>query len=203
MFLVGLTGGIASGKTLVSTEFERLGAYLVDADILAREVVEPGSDGLARLVSHFGNNILNNNHELDRPALRELIFSNPEHRKTVDGILHPLVHQLADQQLAKAADNKSPYAVYAIPLLVETKQQDRFDHIIVVDIPTELQISRLIQRDGGTEEKAKAILQSQASREARLAIADDVIDNSGSVDATLQQVATLHKHFLSLCKNPR
>jgi len=201
VLLVGLTGGIASGKTLVSDEFVRLGAALVDADILAREVVTANSDGvsngLAQLVEHFGTGILTNN-ELNRSALRELIFSNPDHRKTVDGILHPLIHQLADSQLADAAQSQAPYAVYAIPLLVETKQQERFDRIVVVDVPTTLQISRLVERDGGTVEKAKAILESQASREARLAIADDVIDNSGSIDATLEQVARLHNKLLGL-----
>lgn len=201
MLLVGLTGGIASGKTLVSDEFVRLGAALVDADILAREVVTANSDGvsngLAQLVEHFGTGILTNN-ELNRSALRELIFSNPDHRKTVDGILHPLIHQLADSQLAEAAQSQAPYAIYAIPLLVETDQQERFDRIVVVDVPTTLQISRLVERDGGTVEKAIAILESQASREARLAIADDVIDNSGSIDATLEQVARLHNKFLGL-----
>jgi len=201
VLLVGLTGGIASGKTLVSDEFVRLGAALVDADILAREVVTANSDGvsngLAQLVEHFGTGILTNN-ELNRSALRELIFSNPDHRKTVDGILHPLIHQLADSQLAEAAQSQAPYAIYAIPLLVETDQQERFDRIVVVDVPTTLQISRLVERDGGTVEKAIAILESQASREARLAIADDVIDNSGSIDATLEQVARLHNKFLGL-----
>lgn len=198
MLVVGLTGGIASGKSLVSDEFKRLGAALVDADILAREVVAPGSTGLAQLVKHFGADILTHKHELNRAALRELIFGNTEHRKTVDGLLHPLIHKLADEQLASAADSDAPYAVYAIPLLVETKQQNRFDQIVVVDVPTELQISRLVKRDGGTVEKAQAILDSQASREARLAIADNVIDNGGSIESTLEQVATLHQRFLTL-----
>ncbi|MCL4152353.1 UNVERIFIED_CONTAM: hypothetical protein GTU68_045148, partial [Idotea baltica] len=175
MLLIGLTGGIASGKTLVSDAFKALGVPVIDADIIAREVVAKGSTGLEQLVEQFGPKILNSDKELDRAALRQIIFSNPEHRRTVDGLLHPIIHKRAADKIKEAATHNHHYAIYAVPLLVETDQHDRFDRIIVVDVPTKTQIQRLMQRDGGSEEKAKAILAAQATREERLAVADDVI----------------------------
>lgn len=196
MFLVGLTGGIASGKSLVSDAFAKLGVPVIDADVLARDVVAPGSIGLQQLEQEFGASILTSDKELDRAALRDIIFSNPDHRKTVDGLLHPLIRERADQQIQDAADAGHPYAINAIPLLVETAQQARFDRVLVVDVPTQVQMTRLIQRDGGSKEKASAILDAQATRRERLAVADDVIDNSGSKEETLMRVAELHASYL-------
>lgn len=198
MFLVGLTGGIASGKTLVSDTFAALGVPIIDADVLARESVEPGSVGLEQLCEHFGTQILTTTNELDRAALRTLIFGNPDHRKTVDGILHPIIRGLSERQINDAAKLDHAYAVYAVPLLVETTQQDRFNRILVVDVPMAIQLQRLVNRDGGTMEKAQAIVDAQASREQRLAIADDVIDNSGSQATVRKRIDELHKHYLEL-----
>lgn len=195
MVIVGLTGGIASGKTLVSDTFKSLGIPIIDADILARVAVEPGSKGLNALSEHFGARILASHGELDRAALRNLIFGNPDHRKTVDSILHPIIRKLADEQIDIAAKQDHPYAIYAVPLLAETGQQDRFDRIIVVDVSADTQLSRLISRDETTEAKAQAILDAQASRSARLAIADDVIDNSGTIDEVRTQVTQLHARY--------
>jgi len=174
MLLIGLTGGIASGKSFVSVAFKDLGVPV------------------QQLTEHFGTGILTNTNELDRAALRQIIFSDPKHRKTVDALLHPLIRDRSDQHIKAIADQGHTYAIYAVPLLVETGQQDRFDRIIVVDVPEEIQISRLMNRDGGTKEKALAILAAQASREDRLAVADDVVDNTGSRENTLKQVLSLH-----------
>jgi len=208
MLLVGLTGGIASGKTLVSNAFAELGVTVIDADVLAREAVSPGSNGLQQLVEHFGTDILSDDElykdkltehkQLNRAALRTLIFNNPAHRETVDRILHPIIRQLSDAAICKATETGHRYAIYAIPLLIETKQQDRFDRIAVVDVPRSLQIERLVKRDGGDRTAAEKILAVQASREERLAVADDVIDNSGSIEDTLKRVNELHERYLAL-----
>jgi len=196
VLLVGLTGGIASGKSFVANAFEDLGVPVIDADVLARQVVEPGSIGLQQLVRHFGSGILTSNNELDRAALRQIIFDNPEHRETVDTLLHPLIRDRSDQQIKAIRDQGHTYAIYAIPLLVETGQQDRFDRIIVVDVPEEIQISRLLERDGGSKEDALAILAAQASRQDRLAVADNIIDNTGSRKMTLKQVLSIHRDYV-------
>ena len=200
MLLIGLTGGIASGKTFVSDRFATLGAPVVDADILARQAVEPNSAGLNSLVSELGHSILLPNQSLDRSKLRELIFSNPAHKDTVNNILHPIIRQLSDEAIAKEALAGAAYVIYAVPLLVETGQTERFDRVAVVDVPIETQIERLMQRDNTSADKAHAILDAQASREQRLAIADDVIDNSGSKENTLAQVDELHKLYSELAK---
>lgn len=201
MLLIGLTGGIASGKTLVSDAFESLGVPVIDADVLARVAVEPESDGLKQLSEHFGSQILTKAGELDRAALRHIIFSDSDQRKKVDSILHPIIRALSENRISAAEKLGHPYAIYAVPLLVETKQQDRFDRILVIDVPVEVQLHRLQQRDGGTEEKARAIIDAQASREERLAIADDVIDNSGTMDAVQTHVAELHTRYLEIAKS--
>ena len=198
MFLIGLTGGIASGKTLVSNAFAEKGVPVIDADVVAREVVQPGSEGLQLLVEHFGSGILDESDSLNRAALRQIIFSNSEHRSTVDGILHPLIRSLSNKHIQAANTAGHPYAIYAVPLLVETGQVERFDRILVVDVPEELQVSRLMARDDSSEESARNILKAQASRAERLAVADDVIDNSGIVADTLGRVDQLHEQYLNL-----
>lgn len=195
MLLIGLTGGIASGKSFVSDAFKNLGVPVIDADVLAREVVEPGSVGLQKLTEHFGTGILTSTHELDRAALRQIIFDNPEHRKTVGALLHPLIRDRSDILIRATQTQGHVYAIYAVPLLVETDQQDRFDRIIVVDVPEAIQISRLMKRDGSSKENALAILAAQATREDRLAVADDIVDNTGSKEATLKQILSLHNKF--------
>ena len=196
MLVVGLTGGIASGKTLVSDTFAELGAPIVDADLLAREVVAPGSEGLQGLIDLFGNEIIDPAAAtLNRAALRSLIFKNPAARKQVDTLLHPLIRTLSDQRIQSYASSRHPYLIYAIPLLVETGQAERYDRIVVVDVPVSMQIQRLMSRDNNTEDAARRIIDSQASQEQRLAIADEVIDNSGTKESTVSQVKALHQKF--------
>jgi len=201
MLLVGLTGGIASGKTLVSDAFKTHGALIIDADLLARDVVKPGTPGLSALQQHYGPTILLTTGELDRAALRRIIFDAPEEREFVDSVLHPLIRELADAHIRAADDDGQAYLIYAVPLLVETEQQSRFDRVLVVDVPQALQIQRLMVRDGCTETDAQKILSSQATREARLAIADDVIVNDGNPEAIVPQVDALHRHYLRMSRS--
>ena len=198
MLLVGLTGGIASGKTLVTDYFKTLGALIIDADVLAREVVVPGSVGLDALSAHFGAGILTEEGTLNRAALRHIVFANPAEREFLDGTLHPLIRQLSDQRIAAARQEGHAYIIYAVPLLLETNQQGRYDRIVVIDVPESVQLQRLLARDDSTETEAKAILAAQTSRERRLSIADDVIDNSGSKAATKVQVSNLHRQYNEL-----
>lgn len=196
--LIGLTGGIASGKTLVSDRFATLGAPTVDADLLAREVVAPGTPGLADILERFGDSVVQPDGTLDRPALREIVFSDKASRAALDGMLHPRIRALSEQRIAQALQSGADYVVYAVPLLVETDQASRFDRIVVVDVPVEVQIERLVQRDGVDATRAQQIIASQATREQRLAVANDVIDNSGSPDATCAQVDALDRRYRAL-----
>jgi dephospho-CoA kinase len=203
VLLIGLTGGIASGKTLVSDYFSELGAPVIDADLLAREVVEPGSKGLKALTRYFTTAILTSKGELDRAALRRIVFANPPDREFLDKSLHPLIRELSDARIldARILDARSDqhsYLIYAVPLLFETDQQERFDRVIVVDMPRSLQLRRLLERDGSDESQANAILDAQATRDERLSIASDVIDNSESIEHTRRQVLALHENILSL-----
>ena len=195
MLLVGLTGGIASGKTLVTDYFKSFGALIIDADLLAREVVVPGSPGLEALSAHFGPDILADDGTLDRAALRHIVFADPVELEFLDNTLHPLIRQLSDQRIAAARHEGYPYVIYAVPLLLETGQQKRFDRIVVIDVPESVQLQRLLARDDSTETEAKAILAAQTNRERRLAIADDIIDNAGSKAKTHEQVSELHRLY--------
>jgi dephospho-CoA kinase len=193
---IGLTGGIASGKSTVSDRFAELGVPVIDADLASRAVVEPGSPGLAQVVARFGSGILNAGGELDRRALRNLIFNDPATRKALDGILHPLIRAYMENQAAVA---QGPYLVMAIPLLVEGGHpHERVDRVLVVDVDEAQQLQRVQARDGSTPEQARAILASQASRAARLAVADDVLKNSGTVADLRQAVDLLHERYLQL-----
>ena len=200
MLLIGLTGGIASGKTLVSDFFTALGVPVIDADILAREVVAPGSEGLKKLTDYFSDSILTSNNQLDRKALREIIFQDPSDREIVDGILHPLIRQRSEEGIARYRDQGAVYIIYAVPLLVETKQVSRFDRVLLVDVPVELQIERIVSRDNSTRDQAQAIISAQASREERRAIATDIISNDKSVDSVREHVMQLHKQYTDLAQ---
>ena len=191
MYLIGLTGGIASGKSLVSTRLAELGATIVDADVLAREVVEPGTDGLAQIARHFGPEVLLADGTLDRPALGAIIFADPEQREKLNSITHPAVWRRARELFDQAAADE--VVVYDVPLLVEGAKgrQLDFDLIAVVDAALETRLQRLIQNRGMTREEATHRLNSQATDAERLAIADVVIDNNGTVDETLHQVDAL------------
>jgi dephospho-CoA kinase len=195
---IGLTGGIASGKSTVTQRFTELGVPVIDADVASRSVVEPGQPGHAQVVQRFGTGVLDANGRLDRRALRNLIFKDSSLRQALDAILHPLIRADMEREAARA---KAPYVVMAIPLLVEggTAQQ-RVDRVLVVDADETLQIERLHARDGSSEEQARAILASQASRAARLAAADDVLLNTGTVAELRQAVDRLHEQYLHLAE---
>jgi dephospho-CoA kinase len=180
MFLVGLTGGIAAGKSVVSATWEDLGAVVVDADVLAREVVEPGSSGLSSLVALFGTAILQADGALDRKKLGELIFSNEVNRKTVESILHPLIKERALAQLAAVPADQ--IAVYVIPLLVESKSDLPFDFVVTVEAPLEEQVKRLVENRDMTESEAIARIKSQASPAERANVADRVLSSNQSLE---------------------
>ena len=191
MYLIGLTGGIASGKSLVSTRLAELGAVIVDADVLAREVVEPGTPGLAAIAEHFGPSVITADGSLDRPALGAIIFADAEEREKLNGITHPAVWRRARELFDAAAPDA--VVVYDVPLLVEGAKgrQLDFDLVVVVNASTETRLRRLMELRGMTREEAGHRLNSQASDTERLAVADVVIDNNGTIDETLKQVDAL------------
>ena len=192
-YTVALTGGIGSGKTTVANAFSRLGVNVVDADIIARQVVAPGTPALTAISAHFGTDIINADGSLNRRLLRERIFSSPAEKSWLNALLHPLIHQETQRQLAQTT---SPYALWVVPLLVENQLQSKADRVLVIDVAPEIQISRTMERDGVTREHAEHILAAQATREARLAVADDIIDNNGAPDAVASDVARLHAAYL-------
>jgi dephospho-CoA kinase len=192
---IGLTGGIASGKSTVAQRFIELGVPVIDADEAARAVVEPGQPGLAEVIQKFGVGVLDAGGRLDRRVLRDLIFSDPALRRDLEGILHPLIHAEMEHRSAAAA---GPYLVMAIPLLVEGGRRDRIDRILVVDVDEGAQVKRVMARDSATLEQAHAILAAQASRAVRLKAADDVLVNSGTVSELRQKVDGLHRRYLEL-----
>jgi dephospho-CoA kinase len=196
---IGLTGGIASGKSTVTQRFAELGVPVIDADVAARHVVERGKLGLEQVVRRFGPGVLDASGDLDRAALRALIFSDSASRQALDAILHPLIRADMERQAAMV---NGPYLVMAIPLLIEGgRARDRVDRVLVVDVDEALQLERVQARDGSSETHARAILASQASREARLAAADDVLRNSGSVADLRQAVDRLHEQYLQLAQS--
>jgi dephospho-CoA kinase len=193
--VVGLTGGIASGKSLVGAMFVKLGAPLVDTDVVAREVVARGEPGLAAVVAEFGPGVLQPSGELNRPALRALVFADEGKRLKLESILHPLIRGRAKAKLAELA---APYALVAVPLLVETSFGELVDRILVVDCPESLQLERLMRRDAIPKPEALAMLRAQADRATRLKAAHDIIDNSGTAEATRRQVEATHRRYLDL-----
>lgn len=194
-YTVALTGGIGSGKSTIADMFSLLGITVVDADIIAREVVKPGQPALERLFHHFGDDIRTETGELDRRALREKIFSSPEDKRWVNALLHPLIQQYTRQAIEEAV---SPYILWVVPLLVENNLHGNADRVLVVDVPEACQIARTMQRDNVSRTHAQQILAAQASREQRLAIADDVINNEGEPETVRQQVENLHRQYLML-----
>ena len=199
MFRVGLTGGIASGKTAVANLFAAHRVPVIDTDVIAREVVEPGQPALAAVVDAFGTQVLAEDGRLDRPRLREQIFGDADARRRLEAILHPAIRAEMERQSRAAG---GPYQVLVIPLLVEGGRRDHVDRVLVVDVPEATQIERLVRRDGVTREQAEAALRAQASREARLAFADDVIENTGDLAALDSRVALMHEKYLNLATRP-
>ena len=198
MLRVALSGGIASGKTTVSNTFKELGVPVVDADVLSRKVVEPGCEGLMAVVDRFGQSILQSDGSLDRKQLRQIVFSDPAARTDLENIIHPRVRELTQQFLNQQKANGCIYCMVVIPLLIETNQQKNYDHIVIVDVEKQTQLERLMARDNSSLKLAENILKSQASRKQRLAIADDVVSNTGSIDETKAKVKVLHKKLANL-----
>jgi dephospho-CoA kinase len=190
---IGLTGGIASGKTTVANLFAGLGVTIVDTDVLSREVVAPGSTLLRQITERFSMAVQNGDGSLNRQELRKRIFEDPEQRKWLEALLHPAIRKLTDERSAAAT---GPYVIVAIPLLVETGGASRFDRVLVVDCDPEVQLARLMARDGSTREEAKRMLAAQASREARLAVANDVIRNDGDLAHLRDQVEEVHRQYV-------
>lgn len=192
-YRVALTGGIASGKTTVANLFAALGATIVDTDLLAREVVQPGTALLAEIAAHFGAGVMSPDGSLNRRALRERVFADAAERRWLEERTHPAIRALTDARCEAAT---GPYCLVAIPLLVETQGQGRFDRVLVVDCEPEMQVARLMARDRLSREAAAKMLSAQVSREARLSVADDVIRNDGDVAALRDQVEQLHREYV-------
>jgi dephospho-CoA kinase len=188
MVRIGLTGGIASGKSMAADELARLGAVVIDADVLAREVVEPGTPGLAAVVERFGDGVLSEG-RLDRARLGQIVFADSQARQDLERIIHPAVRRRAAELESEAGSDA--VVVHVIPLLVETGQSQSFDLCVVVDVDRETQLARLAQRDGFDADQANARIAAQATREARLAVADIVLDNRGSLADLKKQVAAV------------
>lgn len=197
MFIVGLTGGIGSGKTAVSDRFSAKGITIVDADLCSRVVVEPGKPALKAIIEHFGEEIATSEGTLDRAALRQRVFSNPEEKKWLESLLHPLIAEQVWRELEAA---KTPYVMLVSPLLVESRQNLICDRVLVVDVPEETQIARTTVRDNNSAEQVGNIIKTQASRTQRLQLATDVIENIHGLDYLDQQVELLHQQFLELAR---
>ncbi|MGK7244908.1 dephospho-CoA kinase [Buttiauxella agrestis] len=195
VYTVALTGGIGSGKSTVADNFSRLGITVVDADIIARQVVEPGQPALNIISEHFGPEILFQDGTLNRRVLRERIFSSPAEKQWLNALLHPLIHQRTQTEINQAL---SPYVLWVVPLLVENNLQQKADRVLVVDVSPEVQIARTIARDKVSREHAQQIIAAQATREARLNAADDVINNDGAPEKVAAHVDRLHRQYLEL-----
>ena len=195
---VGLTGGIASGKSTVADFFADLGVPVIDTDIIAREVVAPGQPALDEIRVAFGDRVIAENGSLDRARLREIVFADAVRRTELEGILHPRIRDAAFEQAATAA---GPYVIIVVPLLYESPMRDAMDRILVVDCDEDTQLQRLTARDDESVAQARRIIAAQASREQRLSIADDLIGNEGSLLETRNAVETLHQSYLALTRS--
>lgn len=196
--IVGLTGGIGSGKSAVADRFAALGAAVVDTDVIARELTAAGGTGIAPIRAAFGDGVIAVDGALDRAAMRRVAFNDPAARQRLEAILHPLIRAESETR-CRSATADFPYIVLVVPLLVESgTYRDRVDRVCVVDCPEEIQIARVMQRSGLNRGEVGAIMGAQASRRARLAAADDVIDNSGGLDGLGAQVAALHEKYAKL-----
>ena len=201
-FIIGLTGGVASGKSEVGRHFEALGIVIADADQAARDAVAIGSEGLADVVDMFGAGVLASDGSLDRPAMRRRVFADADARKRLEGIIHPRVRELLHGACEKA---DSPYAIAAVPLLAEgggRKAYPWLQRILVVDVPEAVQLQRLLRRDGIDELLARRMIEVQATRRQRLAIADDVLVNDGGLDGLGDKVAALDRLYRGLAAPP-
>ena len=195
-FVVGLTGGIGSGKSAAADEFARRGATVVDTDAIARELTEPGGAALPHIKSLFGDAFVGAGGAMDRDAMRSRVFSDPVAKQALEGLLHPMIRAEAERRTAAA---EGSYVVQVVPLLVESGDyRKRVARVLVVDCPEEVQLNRVVARSGLSEREVRAIMAHQVSRAVRLAAADDVIDNAGTLDALRQQVAALHARYVEM-----
>lgn len=196
-FRIGLTGGIGSGKSTVGSMFKRLGVPVIDADQVARDVVEPGTDALFKLGMHFGETILSEG-QLDRRRLREIIFSDEAERRWVEALLHPSIQA----ELLRRADLETyPYVVLEVPLLLEADYRNLVDRVLVIDVPVNVQVERVVSRDQVQPDKVQTIINSQISREARMEQADDILENCGNLTELEGQVERLHQNYLREATN--
>lgn len=195
MVVIGLTGGIGSGKSTVARQFGSLGVHWVDADDVAREVVEPGTPALAEVAEHFGQGILTPEGALDRARLRQIVFEQPEQRAWLEGLLHPIIREELIRQL-HPDDYNLPYVLLVSPLLLETDQHELVEKVIVVDVPVEVQIERTMGRDSNSREQVERIIAAQMPREQRLQRASAVIDNNQPSDKVAAEVQALHDAFM-------
>lgn len=196
--IVGLTGGIGSGKSTVAEAFRQLGIDTVDADQASRKVVEPGMPALAAIAEHFGGEIIQSDGNLDRAVLRQIIFTDPVQKQWLESLLHPLIRDWIVQQLQAST---SPYVILESPLLFETDQYQLVDKTVLVDVPVELQIERACARDDNQADQIQRIIDAQLPRQEKLSRADLVLDNSPPLDSLAQRVAALHETLLSLANN--
>lgn len=201
-YVVGISGGIGSGKTTVTDLFAKYGIEVIDADVIARQVVEPGSPALKAIVHKFGQFVLNesggsSSGTLDRAKLRNLVFNNIETKNWLNQLLHPAIRQ---QMLLQTKQAKSAYCLLSVPLLVESKLYEQVDRVVIVDVDEQTQLQRTLLRDKTNEQQILAIMRAQATRQQRLAVADDIIDNNGQVNDLATQVAQLHKRYLQMAK---
>jgi dephospho-CoA kinase len=200
-FIVGLTGGIGSGKSAAATLFEELGAAVVDTDAIAHELTAPGGAAMGPIRSAFGDEVIAPNGALDRSAMRRLAFADAQAKARLEAILHPMIRAEADRRSAAA---RAPYVVLVVPLLVESggystgDRSSRAQRVAVVDCPEEVQVARVMSRSGLSAEEARAIMAAQVGREQRLAAADDVIDNGGELAALRPQIEALHRRYLEM-----
>ena len=193
-FVVGLTGGIGSGKSAAAAEFERLGASVVDTDAIAHELTRAGGAAIPELEKLFGKTAIGESGAMDRKKMRDRVFADPQAKKALEALLHPLIREESQRRIASAP---GPYVIHVVPLLIESPDyRSRVDRVLVVDTPEELQVERVRLRSGLSADEVRAIVAAQATRAARLAAADDVIENRGTIDALRKQVAALHRKYL-------
>jgi dephospho-CoA kinase len=196
-FVVGISGGIGSGKTTVTDLFAKHAIEVIDADVIARKVVEPGTPALKAIIHKFGESALDQSGSLDRAKLRSLVFNDIEVKNWLNKLLHPAIRQ---QMLLQTQQAKSAYCLLSVPLLVENKLNEQVDRVVIVDVDEATQLQRTLLRDKTNATQIRAIMNAQATRQQRLAVADDIIDNNGIPDDLAKQVAYLHQHYLQFAK---
>ena len=197
-FIVGVTGGIGSGKSAATDHFASLGITIVDADLASRIIVEPGRPALTAIAEHFGPEVLQSDGQLDRAALRQRVFADSDQRQWLEQLTHPLI---GEEIMLQLAQSQSAYTILASPLLLETSQKDLCNITVVVDVPEEMQLQRTMARDANDEAQVRRIMAAQMSRQQRLQLADEVVDNSGDLAQLYAQVEKLHQQFLERSKN--